>query len=60
MYQLASAEKYSTKVTLDTDEESLADFIDALSPAESADRTSPKTPRARSPPSARRQVGIYY
>ena len=45
-YQLASSAKYATTVTLDTDEESLADFIGGLSPASSADISGGKTPRA--------------
>ena len=53
-FRLASAEKYSTKVTLDTDEESMAEYMENLSPSSSADLS--RTPRAKSPPSARKKV----
>ena len=54
-FRLASADKYSTKVTLDTDEESMAEYMENLSPSSSADMSA-RTPRAKSPPSARKKV----
>ena len=52
MFRLKSSDKYATQVVLDTDEESLADFIGGLS--SSTDPGSARTPRTpKSPVSAR-------
>ncbi len=53
-FRLPSSDKYSTQVVLDTDEESMAEYMRNMSPSSSGELV--KTPRSKSPPSARRKV----